>query len=94
MSQMSNGYTNENVSTEMLRVQDLRDVVSFQESGGEALLPADMALFKSDRPAKERLRWHFDSNNDESVSVLLGWVEVMRHGLATLAVGGNLYPAL
>lgn len=91
MSQMDNGYMDGNISTEMLRVQDQSDVVSFQESGGEALIPADNALFKSQRPARERLHWHFDANNDPSVSGLLGWIDVMRHGLATLAVSSRRY---
>jgi hypothetical protein len=88
---MANGYMDGNISTEMLRVNDQSDTVSFQESGGEALVPADNALFRSHRPANERLHWHFDSNNDESVSDLLNWVQVMSHGLATLAVSSHHY---
>ena len=88
-SGISNEYMDENISTEMLRVQDHPATISFQESGGEALIPADMALFKSPRPAKERLHWNFDANNDESVSGLLNWIETMSHGLATLAVSSH-----
>lgn len=87
---MDDGYMDNNISTEILGVQGQGEVVSFQESGGEALLAADRALFTSHRPAKERLHWHFDANNDERVSGLLGWVEYMSHGLATLAVRRSL----
>ena len=62
------------------------EYISFQQSGGEALIPADLALFKSPRPAKERLRWDLDSENDESVSSLLSWIDYMSADLATLAV--------
>lgn len=64
-----------------------QDVVSFQESGGEALRPANKPLFKSERPAEERIRWGLSEQQDESVRVLLGWIETMSHGLAQLAVG-------
>lgn len=83
---MTGDYLDHNISTEMLGMQNQAEMVSFQESGGEALLAADLALFRSQRPASERLYWHFDPNNDERVSGLLEWVEVMSHGLATLAL--------
>ncbi|CAG7848458.1 SubName: Full=Uncharacterized protein {ECO:0000313/EMBL:KIM29612.1} [Serendipita indica DSM 11827] len=62
------------------------EYISFQQSGGEALIPADLALFKSPRPAKERLRWDLNSDQDESVSSLLNWIDVMSADLATLAL--------
>lgn len=60
--------------------------ISFQESGGEALRPANMALFKSQRPSSERIRWGLSYDQDDSVRVLLNWIERMNHGLAQLAV--------
>lgn len=60
--------------------------ISFQESGGEALRPANNALFRSTRPAAERIRWGLISEQDDSVYMLLDWVQQMTHGLAQLAV--------
>jgi hypothetical protein len=75
------------ISTEMLGMQEQEEIVSFQESGGEALLPADRALFGDHRPAILRFRWDLPPDRDEMVRGLLNWVDIMAHGLASLAVG-------
>jgi hypothetical protein len=81
------GYMmDEEFNAEEIGLYGQRASISFQESGGEALRPANKALFKSQRPASERIRWGFISDQDESVRGLLDWVEQMTHGLAQLAV--------
>ncbi|KAG8834901.1 hypothetical protein FRC17_006448, partial [Serendipita sp. 399] len=82
------GYDGDrNISMEMIgEVDEGQEVVSFQQSGGEALIPANKALFVSSRPARERLRWDLDAEQDDSVRTLLGWIDYMWQGLATLAI--------
>ncbi|PVG03604.1 hypothetical protein CPB86DRAFT_694901 [Serendipita vermifera] len=63
-----------------------QDTISFQESGGEALVAANRALFKSARPASERIHWGLNSAQDPSVQGLLDWVDQMAPELAMLAM--------
>lgn len=77
----------DSISMQMLGMQEQDEIVSFQESGGEALLPANKALFGDHRPANLRFHWDLPPDRDESVRGLLNWVDIMSHGLASLAVG-------
>lgn len=87
LGEVPSGYEMDDaMSTEMLGMQGQEEIVSFQESGGEALLPADRALFGDHRPADLRFRWDLPPDRDEMVRGLLNWVDIMAHGLASLAV--------
>ncbi|RPD67145.1 hypothetical protein L226DRAFT_452893 [Lentinus tigrinus ALCF2SS1-7] len=59
---------------------------AFVESHGEALKPAERALFNRDRPAKERFRWGFNPDKDPRVGSLLRWVAAMSNGLAAIGL--------
>ncbi|KAI0750860.1 hypothetical protein C8Q80DRAFT_1217778 [Daedaleopsis nitida] len=59
---------------------------AFMDSHGEALRPAENALFNRDRPAKERFRWGFNPDKDPRVGSLLRWVAAMSNGLASIGV--------
>jgi len=81
------GYMmDEEFNAEEIGIYDQEATISFQESGGEALKPADLALFRSQRPASERIRWGLSSDQDRSVQMLLDWIEQVRTGLAHFAV--------
>ena len=58
----------------------------FVDSGGEALLHAERALFSYARLARNRFHWTFSPRKDERVASLLDWIELMKHGLATFGV--------
>jgi hypothetical protein len=80
------GYMmDEEFNAEEIGIYDQEATISFQESGGEALRPADVALFRSERPASERIRWGLSSDQDRSVQMLLDWIEQVRTGLAHFA---------
>ena len=58
----------------------------FVESHGDALIPAERALYNRDRPAKERFRWGFNPDKDPRVGSLLRWIAAMSNGLAAIGV--------
>ena len=59
---------------------------AFVSSHGEALRPAERALYNRDRPCKERIRWGFNPDKDPRVGSLLRWVAAMSNGLAEIGV--------
>ncbi|RDX55635.1 hypothetical protein K466DRAFT_481869 [Polyporus arcularius HHB13444] len=59
---------------------------AFVDSHGEALKPAERALYSRDRPARERFRWGFNPEKDPRVGSLLRWVAAMSGGLATMGL--------
>lgn len=62
--------------------------VEFQESGMDALIDANDALFGSHRPASERIYWGMDPKYDDAVFDMLNWINEMEYSLAALAVSG------
>jgi hypothetical protein len=75
----------EEFDVEELGMYDQEATINFQGSGGEALRPANIALFRSERPASERIRWGLSSDQDRNVQMLLEWIELLSAGLAHLA---------
>lgn len=59
---------------------------AFASSHGDALLPAERALYNQQRPTKERIRWGFNPDKDPRVGSLLRWVAAMSNGLAEIGV--------
>lgn len=59
---------------------------AFASSHGEALLPAERAMYNQQRPTKERIRWGFNPDKDPRVGSLLRWVAAMSNGLAEIGV--------
>ena len=59
---------------------------AFATSHGQALVPAERALFSRERPAQQRIRWSFNPDKDPRVSSLLKWVHAMSNGLAAIGV--------
>lgn len=55
-------------------------------SNGDALRPAERALFGVHRPAMGRFMWMLASEHDERVSSFLGWVQHYAWGLTTIGV--------
>lgn len=64
--------------------------IQIVESGGSALVDAERALFGRERPASQRIHWMFSPTKDARVASLLGWIEAMSHGLATLGVSKGI----
>ncbi|KAH9899851.1 hypothetical protein C8Q73DRAFT_681273 [Cubamyces lactineus] len=60
--------------------------LSFIDSRGAAIRPAERALFNRDRPAKERFRWGFNPDKDPRVGTLLRWIASTANGLATIGL--------
>ncbi|CDO75605.1 hypothetical protein BN946_scf184858.g45 [Trametes cinnabarina] len=60
--------------------------LTFIDSHGAALKPAERAMFSRDRPAKERFRWGFNPDKDPRVGTLLRWIASAANGLATIGL--------
>ncbi|KAK1236648.1 hypothetical protein PQX77_000004 [Marasmius sp. AFHP31] len=60
--------------------------VEIQDSGMEALVPVEKALFGKARRAKERIHWVFPPDKDERVVNLLTWIQNASHSLGTFGV--------
>ncbi|KAI1786531.1 hypothetical protein LXA43DRAFT_54467 [Ganoderma leucocontextum] len=59
---------------------------AFVSSHGEALIPAERALYNQGRPTKERIRWGFNPDKDPRVGSLLHWIAAMSNGLAEIGL--------
>lgn len=59
---------------------------TFIWSNGAGLQYAQRALYSRQRPAKERIYWAFNPQNDPRVASLMRWIEAMTNGLATIGV--------
>lgn len=64
--------------------------IQIVESGGAALVDAKRALFSHERLASNRIHWMFSPTKDDRVAALLGWIQAMSHGLATLGVSKGI----
>ncbi|KAI0660963.1 hypothetical protein C8Q70DRAFT_755607 [Cubamyces menziesii] len=60
--------------------------LSFIDSRGAAIRPAERAFFNRGRPAKERFRWGFNPDKDPRVGTLLRWIASTANGLATMGL--------
>ncbi|KAI0337550.1 hypothetical protein BDW22DRAFT_1339557 [Trametopsis cervina] len=59
---------------------------TFIWSNGAGLQYAQRALYSRQRPAKERIYWAFNPQNDPRVASLMRWIEAMTNGLATIGL--------
>jgi hypothetical protein len=60
--------------------------MDFLQSNGEALRPAEMALFGRERKARERIHWQFPHDKDQRVRSVLVWIQDAAHGIGAFGV--------
>jgi len=71
---------------ELVPQRNVKGDIVFHESQGDAIRPAQRALYGKNRPTKERIHWMFSPDRDERVSSLLRWVGAMSPGLAAMGL--------
>ena len=60
---------------------------TFVDSRGATIMAAQNAFYNSKRrPARDRVYWGFNPDKDQRVQSLLGWIQAMSNGLATVGV--------
>ncbi|KAI0939960.1 hypothetical protein AcW1_004813 [Taiwanofungus camphoratus] len=60
--------------------------VRFTDSYGDALVPAQRALFSKKRPVKDRIYWSFNPDKDPRVASLIKWIHAASNGLAEIGL--------